>query len=108
MGTGRSRFRRALETAIWRNAAEEEKLYLYRRDVEEIGKSVGLSAEEAAYQFLRLAGQSWVGWVWPENGPPIRVFAPPRSLDPNWTGAGWAIDEMQHMGTIPYSGLRWY
>jgi len=102
MGAARLEFHRALEAEIRRNAVEEEKFYLYRRDVEKIGESVGLSAEEATRQFLRLAGEVWVGEIWPMEGPGIPVYGPLEGLAPDWTGAWFDVSGMQSRGKIPY------
>ncbi len=102
MGADRLGFRGALEAEIWRNAVEEGKFYLYRRDVEKIGESVGLSAEEAARQFLRLAGEVWIGEIWPMEGPGIPAYGPPEGIAPDWTGAWFDVRGMQSRGKIPY------
>ncbi len=103
MGTPRQRFREALEATIWHNAMHEKE-YLYRRDVEEIGRSVGLPEAEACEQFLNLAGEVWVGHIRSAEAPEIPVYSPPQEIPPDWIGVRFDVPWMQHKGKSPSGG----
>ncbi len=93
MGAARRQFRGDVEAEIMRRMREEHKDYIYRDEVEEIGKRSKLGGEEGAREFLRLAETAWIGQITitPKEGAAYRVFGPTR--DPHWWtahfDAGW-------------------
>ena len=102
--TARVSFLDALEAEIWRNAVEEQKFDLDRGEVEEIGQRVGLNAQQAACQFLQLAGDVWVGWIHPVDGGEVPAYEPQRA-DIEWTDVVLDRMAMERMGKIPQLDL---
>ncbi len=98
MATDRQRFRMDVEAEILRRMREGRNAHMERAEVEEIGEGSGFSREEAAREFLRLAGTVWVGEITPEQGPSYWVFGPTH--DPNWGMASFHVPWFQDRGLL--------
>jgi hypothetical protein len=63
----RQQFNRAIRAEILRRL-REKSFYMDKNEIEEIGEQEGIPKEEAAQEFLRLAGRVWAG----QGGPNYR------------------------------------
>lgn len=71
----RQQFSRAIEAEILRRM-REKSFYMDKSEIEEFGEREGIPREEAAREFLRLAGRVWAGQIIVSEGPTIGVLVP--------------------------------
>ena len=94
----RQQFSRAIEAEILRHM-REESFYMDKSDIEEIGEREGIPREEAAREFLRLAGRVWAGQIIVSEGPTIGVFGP-RAVPKSWLGVTLYPEWFQNRGKL--------
>ena len=80
----RRQFSRAIEAEILRRV-RERRFYIDRSEIERMGQREGMPKEEAARQFIDLAGRVWAGQIIASEGPTIGVFGP-RDVPKDWLG----------------------
>ena len=95
----RQQFSRAIEAEILRRM-RGKSFYMDKSEVEEIGEREGILREEAAREFLWLAGRVWAGQIIVSEGPTIGVFGP-RAAPKNWLGVTFYPEWFRNRGKLP-------
>ena len=71
-----------------------------KNEIEEIGEQEGILKEEAAQEFLRLAGRVWAGQIIVSEGPTIGGFSP-RVVPKSWLGVTFYTEWFRNRGKLP-------
>lgn len=90
------RFHRTIEDQIL-HRVREERFYMDKSEIERLGEREEMPKEEAARQFMNLAGGVWAGQIIVSEGPTIGVFGP-RAVPKGWLGVTFYPEWFRNRG----------